>query len=182
MKLLQLFKRKNKYKKRYPKADIAETAYIDKKCEIGDYTFIGRDVDITVSKIGNYCSIANHVRIGQGEHAIDEISTNARLSDKNDSKYLVSKPLVIGHDVWIGVDAIIRRGVTIGTGAVIGANSFVNKDVPEFAVVAGIPAKIIKYRFDEKTRENILASKYWEYPPEQAREILARLVKENNLA
>lgn len=88
---------------------------------------------------------------------------------------LTQKDCVIKNDVWIGVDAIIRRGVTIGNGAVVGANSFVNKDVPDFAVVGGSPAKILKYRFDESMRKKISASEYWIYEPDKAKEIIASL-------
>jgi hypothetical protein len=71
---------------------------------------------------------------------------------------------VIQDDVWIGASCIIRRGVTIGTGAVIGANSFVNQDVPPFAIMAGSPARNIGARFDDQTAAKILASKWWELP------------------
>ena len=70
---------------------------------------------------------------------------------------------MIGDDVWIAHDVFIKRGVTIGTGAVIGARSIVTKDVPPYAIVAGSPAIIKKYRFDEKTIKRLLASKWWDY-------------------
>ena len=68
----------------------------------------------------------------------------------------------IGHDVWIGAHAIVRRGTSIGIGAIVGANSFVNRDVPDYAIVAGSPARFIRYRFDETTIASLLASKWWE--------------------
>ena len=77
--IINIFKGKHKFK--YGKhTNISKTAYIDKHCNIGDYTYIGKDVDITRASIGRYCSIAPHVRIGQGEHDIDDISTSSLLS------------------------------------------------------------------------------------------------------
>lgn len=88
---------------------------------------------------------------------------------------LTQKDCIIKNDVWIGVNAVIRRGVTVGNGAVVGANSFVNKDVPDFAVVGGCPARIIKFRFDEETQKRIIASAYWDYAPEDAKKIIDTL-------
>ncbi len=157
------------------KVNVHPTADIDSNTEIGDYTYINKNVDITKSKIGNYCSIGSHVRIGLGEHDITQISTSSLLSENGGYKGLTQKDCIIKNDVWIGVGAVIRRGVTVGNGAVIGANSFVNKDVPDFAVVGGCPARIIKYRFDKEKIEKILKTEYWNYPPEEARKIIKKL-------
>lgn len=153
------------------KITVMKWADIDNSSILGDYTYIGERVSVTKSTIGRYCSIANLVTIGAGEHDIENISTNGLLCEQN----LTKNNCIIGNDVWIGVDSIIRRGVTIGNCAVVGANSFVNKDVPDFAVVAGNPARIIKYRFNEETRQKILESKYWEKEPEEARKIIQEL-------
>lgn len=160
------------FKKRKVKRDY----FIDENSCVGEYTFIGRDVDITKAIIGRYCSIAPHVRIGMGEHDIDKISTSAFLSDENWYDVLTKKSCIIGDDVWIGTEAIIKRGVTVGSFSVVGANSFVNKDVPEFAVVAGSPAKIIKYRFTPEIREKIKKSNYWKYSPSEAKQILKDII------
>ena len=131
--------------------------------EIGEYTYIGRYCDITRAKIGRYCSIGNFVVIGGGEHRTDRISTNINLYPDSDKSYeLADRDLVIKNDVWIGTNAVIRRGITIGNGAVIGANSFVNKDVPDYAIVAGTPAKIIRYRFSDEIIEELLEVRWWE--------------------
>lgn len=79
---------------------------------------------------------------------------------------------VIGNDVWIGAQAIIKQGVRIGDGAVIGANSFVNKDVEPFSIVVGSPAKHIKYRFEKNIQKAITESAYWNENPRRAKEIL----------
>jgi len=160
------------------KIHVGRGSEVDSDSIIGDYTCLMEYVQVTKSKIGRYCSIADFVTIGAGEHDLEEISTSGYLS-MNASTYkdLTKLPCEIGDDVWIGVSSIIRRGVKIGIGAVVGANSFVNKDVPPFAIVAGSPAKIIKYRFNEETRQKVLESKYWEKEPETARKIIEELTK-----
>ena len=158
------------------KIKVSKTADIDNNTNLGDYTYVGNNTTITRSIIGRYCSIGNNVTIGPGEHNINEISTSTPLSiSSNNYKGLTKDDCIIGNDVWIGVDSIVRRGVKIGNGVVIGANSFVNKDVPDFAVVAENPAKIIKYRFDETKIKKINESKYWEYPPKEAKKILKKI-------
>ena len=148
--------------------------YLDS--EIGEYTYIGRYCDITRAKIGRYCSIGNFVVIGGGEHRTDRISTNIALYPDSEKGFeLADRELIIKNDVWIGTNAVIRRGVTIGNGAVIGANSFVNKDVPDYAIVAGVPARIIRYRFPDNVIKEILESQWWEKDKTEAIQIINEL-------
>ena len=91
---------------------------------------------------------------------------------ENPYDYLTIKDCLINDDVWIGANAIILRGVKIGIGAVIGAGAIVTKDVPNFSVVAGVPARVIKYRFDIKKQNAILNSKWWEYDLKKANKII----------
>lgn len=140
--------------------EVGKNTFIDQNCEIGSYTYIGKNCNITKSSIGRFCSIANNVSIGQGEHDLSQISTSS-IFYKNSYEELTKNPCVIKNDVWIGMDTIILRGVIIENGAVIGANSVVTKNVPPFAIVAGSPAKIIRYRFDEKKQKEILDSSWW---------------------
>lgn len=170
--------KKKKKTQRFPNTNIQEISLIDKNSCIGEYTFIGRDVSITKASIGRYCSIAPHVQIGMGEHDVNLISTSAYLYEGDWYEKLTQKECTIGHDVWIGTESIIRRGIKVGNFSVIGSNSFVNKDVPEFAVVAGSPARVIKYRFTPELREKIKQSNYWEYPPEKAKIILKQILKD----
>jgi len=149
---------------------------ISADCQIGDYTYIGFNCFITRCNIGRYCSIANCVKIGQGEHDINHISTST-LFVQNPYQALTSAHCIIGNDVWIGVDSIIRRGVTIGDGAVIGANSFVNTDIPDYAIVAGSPARIVKYRFPPEIAAMIKASNWWNYDLQAASKIIDDLEK-----
>ncbi|HET8870133.1 MAG TPA: acetyltransferase, partial [Aquabacterium sp.] len=81
----------------------------------------------------------------------------------------------ISPDAWIGVDAVILRGVKIGIGAVVAANAVVTKDVPDFAVVGGVPARFIKFRFPEKFQRAVLASRWWELDLPEAKAMLKEL-------
>ena len=150
-----------------PRVKAGNPHWIDSNSTFGDYSKMGHNVNITHTKIGRYCTIGNYVTIGAGEHNVNKISTSP-LSIKSASE-LTELPLEIKNDVWIGDDAIIRRGVTVGNCSVVLPNSFVNKDVPDFAIVLGSPAKIIGYRFEEQTRQQILNSKYWTYNPHKAK-------------
>ena len=144
---------------------IAKTSWINKdvtlhsNITIGEYTHLNQgDYIFSDVEIGNYCSIAVNVIIGGDEHSINTLS---QFPFKNITEE--NKKTTIESDVWIGAGAIIKRGVKIGTGAVVGAGSIVTKDVPPFAIVVGVPAKIIRYRFPEELHQKILDSKWWTY-------------------
>lgn len=120
-------------------------------------------------KIGRFCSIASTVRIFNANHPIDRRSSHAFFY--NPELGLVKKDLAsrnqieIGHDVWIGHNAVILAGVEkIGTGAVIGAGAIVNKNVPPYAIVMGYPARFIGYRFSQEKIDGLLKSAWWEKP------------------
>ena len=115
--------------------------------------------------IGNFCSIARDVTIQEYFHNHQKNTTyfigrnifNEPISDEVSSKGAIT----IGHDVWIGTGVQIMSGVTIGNGVVIAANSTVTADIPDYAIVGGVPAKIIKYRFDEDKIKSLLELKWW---------------------
>lgn len=154
--------------------EIQSGSRIDASSEIGGYTYIGCYCYITRSKIGRYVSIANNVSIGQGEHDLSRISTSTAFYESTWDE-LTAGDCEIGSDAWIGVDAIVLRGVKIGIGAVVAANAVVTKDVPDFAIVAGVPARIIKHRFAEPKRRQILSSLWWEKEPGEAARLIRRL-------
>ncbi|QGZ32173.1 antibiotic acetyltransferase [Stutzerimonas stutzeri] len=124
-----------------------------------------------VSSVGRFCSIGNGVMIGleRYTHPADWLSSNPFMYSADSAEHYTpnSTSAVIGHDVWIGLDAIVMDGVRIGTGAIIATRSVVTKDVPPYAIVAGTPAKIIGYRFDEALRERLLESRWWDLAPEK---------------
>ncbi len=158
-----------------PRVKAGNPHWIDSNSTFGDYSQMGHNVNITHTKIGRYCTIGNFVTIGAGEHRVDRISTSS-LSRKRASE-LTDLPLEIKNDVWIGDESIVRRGITVGNCSIILPNSFVNKDVPDFAIMLGSPAKIIGYRFDEQTRQKILDSKYWQYNPRKAKKLIKEIEK-----
>lgn len=112
------------------------------------------------TQIGRYCSLGRNVQVGfhPKTHPLDWASTNTRLF--NYSPDDLKTP--IGHDVWVGDDAKIFAGVTVGTGAIIGTSSIVTKDVEPYQIVGGCPAKPLKYRFEKTIIESLLESKCWE--------------------
>lgn len=152
--------------------------------KIGRYTFIGINsyVDKSTASIGRFCSIAMGAKISLNNHPMEWVSTHPFLYNK---KYgfvpsnvpvqgVSDKKTTIGHDVWIGANVTILAGVKIGDGAVIGANALVTKDVEPYSVVSGIPARHVKFRFDEATVKKLLAMKWWNWSDEQLKSKLSQ--------
>jgi chloramphenicol O-acetyltransferase type B len=136
---------------------------------IGAMTYVRSGSELlNVRTIGRFCSISNNVVIGQSKggrgHPLSWVSTHPFQLDTDDVDDESNDTLgtVIGNDVWIGRDAMIMEGVTIGTGAVIAARSLVTHDVPEYAIVAGTPAKVIRYRHPSELVSKLLESRWWE--------------------
>jgi len=130
----------------------------------------------TSLKIGKYCSISSDVAIFLGsEHRTDWISTYPFPTLWEDARSIPGHPsskgdVVIGSDVWIGYNVTILSGVTIEDGAAIGTGSVVSRDVPAYAIAAGNPAQIIRYRFTEETIQKLLQIRWWDWPDEKVKE------------
>lgn len=143
---------------------IGRNCIVGRGVSIGKHTYLQEGVEINNTKIGRYCSISRNVIIGPYQHPLVNVSTSPKLyrnvlkSDFYDDK---PKITIIGNDVWLGTSCVVVGGTKVGDGAVVAANAVVTKDVPDWAIVAGVPAKIIKYRFDEAKIDYLRKMKWW---------------------
>lgn len=144
------------------------------ECTLGDYSYVERGAEAIYTTIGKFCAIAANARINALQHPIDRISQHkityrpneyflgAKI-DKDFRSLRQSRRVEIGHDVWIGHGAIIMPGVTVGHGAVVAASAVVTKDVEPYAIVAGVAAKRIRWRFEKSIRERIMSLGWWDW-------------------
>lgn len=153
-----------------------------KRSSVGRYVGCGSFVRFLDCTVGAFSSIGDNVIIGAGHHELGFVSTSlfkfasanwlffpeykeAFVRAKaNKEYYSWRKSTVVGADVWVGANSVICAGVNVGNGAVIGANSFVNRDVKDYEVVAGTPIRHIKFRLTARQRRELLASRWWELP------------------
>ncbi len=144
------------------------------ECEVGDYSYFERHVEAIYTTIGKFCAVAAGVRLNALHHPMERVSQHkityrpneyfphAKI-DKGFRVLRQSRRVVIGHDVWIGHGAIVLPGVSVGHGAVVAAGAVVTKDVEPYSIVAGVPAKRIKWRFEKTVRERIIALGWWDW-------------------
>lgn len=152
-----------------PGVQVMARSQIDGGTTIGAWTYVGYSCAIGRASIGRYCSIANLVSIGPGEHwKPGRVATSTGFVDDVFAS-LTAADVSLGNDVWVGVGAVVRRGVSVGNGAIIGANSFVNRDVPPFAIVAGAPAGVVRFRFEPEERALIEQAAWWDLDLAEAR-------------
>jgi acetyltransferase-like isoleucine patch superfamily enzyme len=139
---------------------------------LGSFTYVANGARITHVSIGKFCSIGPNCKIGVGIHpSRDFVSTHPAFYSLNNEagitfvktgRYEDFKPITIGNDVWIGESAIIMDGVTIGNGAIVAAGAVVTRDVPPYAVTAGVPAKTIRYRFEPTDIARLNEIQWWD--------------------
>ena len=146
-----------------------------KNLKICAHTYIRSDCVLTaVSSIGRFCSIGTGCVIGQekGGHPSTWLSSHPFQYTNTGLTYDPEiSDVTIGHDVWIGHSAMIMEGVTVGTGAIIATRSVVAHDVPPYAVVAGLPAKVVKYRHTPEMISQLLNSKWWDCEIDSLRDL-----------
>jgi len=151
---------------------------------LGDYGYAMADNQIAHAQIGKFANIATGVRINPPNHPTWKAthhhftyrSRSYGLSLDDDAEIFESRAkdrVVIGHDVWLGHNAIVMPGVTIGTGAAIGSGAVVTKDVPPYAVVVGVAARVLRMRVDARTADRLQSIAWWDWSPEQIDAALA---------
>ena len=147
---------------------------------LGDYSYISRNATVSHCSIGKFCSIGPNFCCGLGIHPTDGISTSPMfystagqngISLCKENKIEEFKQTVIGNDVFIGANVTVLDGVTVGDGAVIGAGAVVTKDIPPYAIAAGVPAKVVRYRFDDETIAKLLEKKWWNGDEEELKKV-----------
>lgn len=140
---------------------------------IGEYSRIGVNCSVTNATIGRFTAIGKDTIIGLGQHPTNYISTNSIFYRKGQfhdnwaqplENFEESKRIIIGNDVWIGRKCMIMDGVTVNDGAIVAAGAIVTKDVPPYAIVGGVPAKVLKYRFTTDIVDKLLEIKWWNIP------------------
>jgi acetyltransferase-like isoleucine patch superfamily enzyme len=161
------------------KAVLLSTGVCLRDVQIGDYSYLGPGCNCADASIGKFCSIASEVWIGMGTHPLEPFTSTHPIfylrgpfpswnfADRNRRSEYVHT--IVGNDVWIGLRAALLDGVTVGDGAVIAAGAVVTKDVPPYAIVAGVPARIIRYRFTPQIVQSLLEFRWWDRDQEWLR-------------
>lgn len=161
---------------------VSEGTILYEPCSIGSNNYFAPYTLAYNARIGNYCSIGPGCKIGLAEHDITAISTKANINNGGEEMDLFdfNNPSIIENDVWLGANVVVKQGIKVGTGAVIGANSVVISDIPPYAVAVGAPAKVKKYRFDKSKINEILESKWFEKDATAARRMVKDLSEQRN--
>ena len=157
-------------------SELDRTSAIRNHCRVyassvGRYTYIARNTLVQNAKIGNFCSISEGCNIGMPSHPTWMLSTSpVFLAGSNylhvnfaNTEYDDCPQTIIENDVWIGAGASIKSGIQVGNGAIIAAGAVVVKDVPPYAIVGGVPAKVIRNRFDPTTAKRLLDLEWWNW-------------------
>jgi len=162
-----------------PKARVPAACLLA-ETSIGDYSSVGESCSLSKTAVGKFCTIGRGVVCGWGVHPTDGLATSPMfysISEQNGTtlsatnKVQERKPVTIGNDVFVGMNAVILDGVTIGDGAVVEVGSVVSEDVEPYAVVAGNPARTIRYRFSEEQIRELQRIRWWDWPEERLAEV-----------
>ena len=147
-----------------------------KRCYLGRFFGCGNACSATDVRFGSFVSIGDRVVFNAGKHPKHSLTTHLFPYNKTNwgnwntlpsEQFMWRVPQEIGCDVWVGTNVVVLTGVSIGHGAIIGANSFVNSDVPPYAICVGTPARIIGYRFGSDVIQRLLLTKWWDLPIEK---------------
>jgi phosphonate metabolism protein (transferase hexapeptide repeat family) len=151
--------------------------------DFGDYSYVDHDSEIIYATIGKFASIASQVRINPGNHPMERAAqahftyrASLYFPDEPDEAAFFdwrrSKPVIIGHDVWIGHGVVVLPGVRVGHGAVLAAGAIVTKDVADYTIVGGTPARPLKRRFSPEIGERLVALSWWDWSHDELRAAL----------
>jgi phosphonate metabolism protein (transferase hexapeptide repeat family) len=153
---------------------------------LGDYSYVERAAEIIYADIGKFTAIASLARINALEHPIERVSqhkityrpneyfTGAKL-DKDFRERRRQSRVTIGHDCWIGHGAVVMPGISVGHGAVVAAGAVVTEDVEPYAIVAGVPARFLRWRFEEDVRARLLKLCWWDWSAERLASAVAEM-------